>query len=56
VPSGVVVEVTVAAEVDKALVRRLFEDVRNHGNIELANEIVHERHSLNDCLLKAARL
>jgi ketosteroid isomerase-like protein len=35
----------VAAEADKTLVRRLFEDVWNQGNIEAAGEIVAEHYS-----------
>jgi ketosteroid isomerase-like protein len=35
----------VAAEADKALVRRLFEDVWNLGNLEAAGEIVDQHYS-----------
>jgi hypothetical protein len=35
----------VAAEADKTLVRRLFEDVWNQGNIEAADEIVAGHYS-----------
>jgi hypothetical protein len=35
----------VAAEADKALVRRLFEDVWNQGNLEAAGEIVDQHYS-----------
>jgi hypothetical protein len=35
----------VAAEADKALVRHLFEDVWNQGNLEAASEIIDQHYS-----------
>src|SRR5437868_3728383 len=40
--------VTMTVEDNKLLVRRLFEEVWSQGNLELAQEIIHERYQLTN--------